>query len=85
MSEELDAVHLSAIVERLEQLLESTCQSLEDQKKLDLLPDNAFDWWESLKQKRRAYAEKMAARRGDLLASARSKLTPEEWEALKEE
>jgi len=81
--EELDPVHLSAQLERVQNLLEVTCASLEEQGHIDLLPDNAFDWWDALKDNRRRAAKRMQEQREELIARARDKLSPEEWEALK--
>ena len=85
MSEDLDPVQLSAQLERVESLLELTCNTLNDQEKLSLLPDSVYEWYEALLERRRAAHKRLQENRESLLASARSKLTPEEWEALKEE
>ena len=82
--EEVDAVQLSAQLERVSNILEITCSSLEEQGLLDSLPDNAFDWWESLKDRRKVEAKIKAEKRRELILRAMSKLTPEEIEALKE-
>lgn len=82
--EDLDPVHLSAQLERVSNILEVTCASLEESGQLGLLPDNAFDWWDSLKDSRRSAAKRMQAKREELIARAKDKLSPEEWEALKE-
>jgi len=79
----LDPVDLCAQLARVEGLLESTCQSLEDKQQLDLLPDNAYDWWESLKDKRAREARRQAREREELVKSAMEKLSPEELEAIK--
>jgi len=81
--DELDPVHLSAQLERLSNILETICVSLEEQDHLDLLPDNAYDWWESLKENRKEAAQRMQEKRKELIARAKSKLSPEEWEALR--
>jgi len=81
--EDMDPVHLSAQLERVSNILEVTCLSLEEQGQLNLLPDNAFDWWDSLKDSRRAAAKRMQAKREELIARAKDKLSTEEWEALK--
>jgi len=81
--EDLDPVHLSAHLERVSNMLEITCQILEDKGQIELLPDNAFDWWESLKDNRATAARRMQEKREELIVSARDKLTPEEWEALR--
>jgi hypothetical protein len=81
--EDLDPVHLSAQLERMSSMLESTCSSLEEKNNLDLLPDNAYDWWESLKDNRRQYAKEMADRREELIATAIGKLSPAELEAIR--
>jgi hypothetical protein len=83
MDEELDAVHLSAQLERVSNILEITCRALEDQGLIDSLPDNAFDWWESFKDRRQAEAKKRDEVRKELMLRAIAKLTPEELEALK--
>ena len=79
-----DPVQLSVMLNRVSSILEATCQSLEEQGNLDLLPDNAFDWWESLKDKRLREERRKAAAREELLKSAMEKLTAEELEALRE-
>lgn len=81
--EDLDAVHLSAQLERMSNMLEVTCSSLEQSGNLRLLPDNAYDWWESLKDRRRREAKRLADKREELIARAKDKLSPEEWEALR--
>ena len=81
--DELDPVHLSAQLERLSNILETICVSLEEQDHLDLLPDNAYDWWESLKDSRSREAKRKAAAREELIKSAMEKLSPEELEAIK--
>jgi hypothetical protein len=81
--EELDPVTLSIQLERVSNILESTCQCLEDKDKLDLLPDNAYDWWESLKSAREREIRKRAAAREDLVKSAMDKLSPEELDAIR--
>lgn len=82
--EDLDPVTLSIQLERVSSILESTCLSLEDKGQLDLLPDNAYDWWESLKDGRNREAKLKAAAREELVKSAMEKLSPEELEALKD-
>lgn len=84
MSEELDPVHLSAQLERTENLLITTCQRMEEGGHLAMLPDNVFDWWESFKEKQKRAAVQARIERERLAASAREKLTPEEWEALRD-
>jgi hypothetical protein len=81
--EDLDPVHLSAQLERMTSMLEITCQALEDQGLQDSIPDNAFDWWETLKTQRRIEAKRKAEVREELMLRAIAKLTPEELEALK--
>lgn len=82
--EDLDPVTLSIQLERVSSILESTCSVLEDKGQLDLLPDNAYDWWESLKDGRVREAKRKAAAREELVRSAMEKLSPEELEALKD-
>ena len=82
--EELDPVTLSIQLERVSNILEVTCKCLEDKGQLDMLPDNAYDWWESLKDSRAREIRRKAAAREELIKSAMEKLSPEELEALKE-
>ena len=81
--EELDPVHLSAQLERVSNILEIVCSSLEESGNLRLLPDNAYDWWESLKDRRETEAKRLADKREELIARAKDKLSPDEWEALR--
>lgn len=81
--EDLDPISLSLQLDRVSGILETVCKTLQDRGELDNLPDNAYDWWETLKDRRQAKAIALAARREELIARAMDKLTPEELEAIK--